>query len=175
MSAPTAPDEIVAWAELVTIGTQALTQIDAGRFVIGDCALLVDSHYGKDEIGRFADDINIEKKRAMEYRTVSRYYPPQIRAQFEGLPITYSHYKAAMRYDDLEQSIDILHQAAGSLWRVMDMVNAIKEQLGEPITPSPLVATLIFRQENGRIIVEGAEHLPMGVRLDAKLTEGSER
>jgi hypothetical protein len=156
-------DHALAWADAVSLGIDARQQIDTGRYVIGDLALLVSAHYGSDEIGRFADDIHMEAKRVQEYRTVCRYYPPLVRASLAGMDLPYSMLRAAMRYDDLDRSLDMLHTAALEHWRVMDLVNAIKQDLGEPVPDAPAFSgpvTLVY--ERGRWYIDGVEDVKPG-------------
>jgi len=141
------------WSEIVETGRSAVSHMDVGRWIIGDLGTMVKARYGEDEFGQFADEINIHRRSAMEYRTVSRYYPPETRDARHN----YTAHREAMRLNDLEASLALLQEAAVNLWGVRQIVERAKELKGEsPISPGVTV-TLTFHVENGRVWVSGLE------------------
>jgi hypothetical protein len=160
MIADYAPDDINTWKDAVELAIDAAAQIDIGRYIIGDVSILVQAHYGENEIGRFADEINVDAKRVQEYRTVCKFFPPQIRSQFSELPISYSHFREAMRLKDLEEAIDFLHECALNLWRVRDARDEIKKRMGDVIPERPIIAPNVrFEARKCGLCIIGAEGL----------------
>lgn len=127
-------DEHTDWEALCSVGRLAAEQIDEGRWIVGDTALLVEKHYGEDRLADYARECNLPKKRVAEYRTVCRRFQKSARAAFwETCPtLTYSHFRAAMRYEDEAEATEMLFKAADEAWTVDQFQHEIAKDLGEP-------------------------------------------
>jgi len=125
------PDD---WKDIVKTGRDAVAHMDIGRWVIGDLGTMVKAKYGEDEFGAFADEINIHRRSAEDYRAVARYYPKETRDSRHN----YSMHREAMRLNDLDASIALLNDAAVKLWSVRDLIEQIRGMKGKNITPEIL-------------------------------------
>lgn len=130
----TQKDERTDWDVLCEAGRLAAQQIDEGRWIIGDSALLVEKHYGEDRIADYARECNLPKKRVQEYRTVCAHYEKSVRADYlrDHPNITYSHLRAAMRYEDDITAWEMLDKASLNTWTVDQFQHEIAEELGKP-------------------------------------------
>lgn len=71
----------ISWEEAVSIGLQLREGKDQSQWRLGDLALQVEKVYGVDSLGKFATEININKKSLQQYRRVSNAFPPEKRSQ----------------------------------------------------------------------------------------------
>jgi len=99
-----------SWEALCDAGRLAADDLDTGRWRIGDLAMLVERSYGANAIGKYAIEINIEKRRVYEMCALAHFYPPETRYLFPNL--RYSHYRDAARLGDLERSLEFLTQSS---------------------------------------------------------------
>jgi len=102
--------EFGSWEALCDASRHAADDLDTGRWRIGDLAMQVERAYGADTIGKYAIEINIEKRRVYEMCALAHFYPPETRTLFPNL--RYSHYRDAARLGDLERSLKFLEQAS---------------------------------------------------------------
>lgn len=82
---PTIVHEIkahISWEEAVSRGMELRSAKDNSQWDLGDLALEVRSHYGKDSLGKFANEILINKKSLQQYRRVSAAFPPNDRSPY---------------------------------------------------------------------------------------------
>jgi hypothetical protein len=93
-------------------------QIDARRWVVGDRAILIDKQYGEHTIDDFSRDIGMNKNTVYGWRRVAEFYPESVRRTIlNAFPnLTYSHYKDALRCDDLDMAIQWLEQVSAEGW-----------------------------------------------------------
>lgn len=133
-----------AWETLCDAGREAAENMDEGRWIIGDLAMLVRKEYGHDKIGDFAEQIGVKKKRVQEYRTVCKYYLKDDRDLFRVShpPMTYTHFRAAMRLKDLQASYDILERATVEKepWTAERMELEVAQKLGKTTPPEPVIS-----------------------------------
>ena len=122
------------WKDIIKTGRDAVEHMDIGRWIIGDLGTMVQAKYGQDEFGQFADEINIHRRSAEDYRAVARYYPKETRDPRHN----YSMHKTAMRLNDLEASIALLNEAVGKLWSVRDLLEQTRLIKGESKPEMPL-------------------------------------
>lgn len=99
---PTIVHEIrahISWEEAVSRGMELRSAKDNSQWDLGDLALEVRSHYGKDSLGKFANEILINKKSLQQYRRVSAAFPPNSRSPY----LSHRHHMLlAARPDRLE-------------------------------------------------------------------------
>jgi hypothetical protein len=138
------------WDTLCERGRLALEDMDNGRWQIGADACIVRTQYGHDKIADYAREINIEKTRVQEYRTVTKFYgfhEKSARADFcDSHPtLTYSHLRAAMRLKELNRATDLLDEAVNETWTVEQTRIKVSEILGKPVPPDPLVRDVFVR------------------------------
>lgn len=72
----------ISWEEAVTKGQELRAAKDNSQWDLGDLSLEVDSVYGQDSLGRFANEIGMNKKSLQQYRRVSAAYPPETRSPY---------------------------------------------------------------------------------------------
>jgi hypothetical protein len=121
------------WETICEQGRRCAESLDAGRWSLGDIALAVEKRYGQDSIGKFATEINVKASRVREYRTVCAFYPSSARAEFLSThpTLTYSHLRAAMRFEDMEEAFDFLEKAASEAWTVAQVEREIAVIFGK--------------------------------------------
>jgi hypothetical protein len=133
--APTAPaDTAYGYSSLVRDAIQARQAMDTGRWLIGEYARTLVTHYREKTIEDFADDIGIDAKRVYEYGAMASYYPLETRAALSHLDLNYSQYREARRLKDLNKSIEFLEQVALNVWTIAQTRQALKD-LFNPDTP----------------------------------------
>jgi hypothetical protein len=72
-----------SWEQLVSMGIHARTVRETSQWVLGDLALEVTIVYGKDSLGKYAREINVDRETLARYRQVSRAWPKKIRKKFQ--------------------------------------------------------------------------------------------
>lgn len=132
--------------ELYERGRIAAGNLDQGRWEIGDIACTIETHYAGHDIADFARQINVPSKRVMEYRTVAKYYDFLHRQNFldENPMITYSHMRAAMRFDGVARSLAFLESEVSSNGLTVEATQKlIKKRLGKPANSSLLLSVIV--------------------------------
>jgi len=74
-------EQKISWEEAVSTGLELREAKDNSQWKLGDLALSVEKVYGVDALGKFAVDININKKSLQQYRRVSSAFPPASRSK----------------------------------------------------------------------------------------------
>lgn len=72
----------VSWEEAVSRGLEMREAKDNSQWSLGDLALTIEKAYGVDSLGKFAIEININKKSLQQYRRVSGAFPPSTRSAY---------------------------------------------------------------------------------------------
>lgn len=131
-----------SYEEICELGRQAAQSIDSGRYTVGDLALLVQKHYKRDTIGRFAKDIGLPKARVSEYRRVCGFWSESERKQlfdtYNGM-VNYTHLRDAMRLKDKAAALDFIHECGGNGYTVEQAQVKLTERLGKPVAPPKLL------------------------------------
>lgn len=135
-----APDVIAldglgdSWEELVSTGIELAQHMDLHRWAIGDIGCKVQTRYGENSMGRFSSEIGIANEKTFrDYTRVARRYELSTRNAFLGSPITFTHFRAAMRAkDDAELW---LARAADESWTVKELNRQIAAAIGKPVPP----------------------------------------
>lgn len=126
-----------SWEELVSTGIELAQHMDLHRWAIGDVGCKVESRYGQNSMGKFADEIGIANAQTFrDYTRVARRFEPATRNAFSGSAITFTHYRTAMRAkDDAELW---LARAADESWSVRELNRQIAAAIGKPVPPRKL-------------------------------------
>lgn len=127
---PPIEDEIDAYKRLVDIARDARRERDEQYWIMGQCAILIQTHYAKQTLAKFANEIGVDPRRLCEYKVMTEFYPANIRERLKPLDLTYSHMREARRLGDIDQAIEFLHQIAGSLWTVNETRERMNIMLG---------------------------------------------
>jgi hypothetical protein len=107
------------WDVVCETGRLAASQLDEGRWILGDLALLVDKQYGEDKMGDFAKECQVPKKRIYEYRQVCGYWGSSVRADLWELPtVTYSLMRLAMRLENVDEARRFVERTASKGYTV---------------------------------------------------------
>jgi hypothetical protein len=122
-----------SWETLVAAGLDAVQVKDGRSWELGDLAGRVAKRYGEDSLGQYATDIRYNTSTLRDFRRVAAFYPPDTRTMFPLL--RWSHYRVAMRVQDLESALDWLEQAADHDWPVDALRDALSAAVGEPLKP----------------------------------------
>lgn len=130
-----------SWQLICDTGREAAENIDKGRWLIGDLANAVETHYGEANIAQFAIQIGVEKKRVEEYRTVCDFWKNPHRQEILDLypMIKYSHMRDAMRLKSLPKALTFLEDCAANAYTVEQARIELCRLLGKPIPPVKLV------------------------------------
>ena len=110
------------WEALVSDGISALEQIDAGRWIIGDNALAIDTVYGQNSIETYSLDIGAEYSRVRQYRSVSGFWhketSPRLMLLEECPTLSWTHFREAMRLKTPERAAEFLDTCASNAWNI---------------------------------------------------------
>jgi hypothetical protein len=93
---------------------------DSAQWELGDLAVLVETHYGQNEIDNFARETGISKSSAHEYKSMCAFYQTIRRADFlESTPnVFYSHFRVAKKLKSVELAWEFLELVAAETWTV---------------------------------------------------------
>jgi hypothetical protein len=129
------------WEALCDEGREAAQDMDGGRWRLGDLSLEIQKEYGKNRIAEFAKEINVPVGRVREYRTVAGYWKNQHRQKLlDDCPtLSYSHFRLAMRYDDIEEAIEFLIECADDAWTVERATVEINKRSKKRVPPPKLL------------------------------------
>jgi hypothetical protein len=88
------------YEEIITISDGISTDENYAKWALGDIALIVESKYGEDSLGDFANRIGKNKGTLANQRTLCDFWIPAQRWELvqECQNIRYSHFTHAMRY-----------------------------------------------------------------------------
>lgn len=128
---PEIEDKIDAYSRLVAIARDARKERDEKYWIMGQCAILLETHYRDETLARFANEIGVDPKRLYEYKVMTEFYPSDKRALLDGLDITYSHMREAKRLGTVSQAIEFLHDVAMSLWTIVQTRERVNIMLGK--------------------------------------------
>jgi hypothetical protein len=125
--------------------------LDGRKWSLGDLARLLGKRYGKDIIGTFAAEINMEKARLAEYRRTCAFWLKDDREALlmECRLLTYTHLRDAMRLKDLNDARAFLLRANDNEWNVEQARIELDKLLGKPVPPLTLLdfSTLNYRYD----------------------------
>lgn len=122
-------ESMVALAHSVEVDTMA------HRFLLGDLALLVRKSYGRNRMATFATAANIARSTMAQYKSVSQFYPEDVRSTFENL--AYSQFRDAMRLK--ENALDFLDEVSANQWTIEQTKIEVKKRVGIPTPPLKLL------------------------------------
>lgn len=154
-----AGDDILSMA--CSLGEQAQTNMDTGRWLIGDLALMVAKRYGKNTLQEFADSINVPVARVREYRTTAAFWDRKISVRTEYLAefptLTYTHFRQAMKLKDLDDAQTFLLRCADNGWKSEAAALEVRKLLDKPEPPAKLLdaeGTLLRAdQRTGELVI----------------------
>ena len=89
-------EQKISWEEAISIGLELREAKDNSQWNLGDLALKVENVYGVDSLGKFATDININKKSLQQYRRVSSAFPPKTRSKI----LSHRHHLILASHED---------------------------------------------------------------------------
>jgi hypothetical protein len=132
--APEVIESLEKWEELADAARLVASDLDTGRFTLGDIANRCARVYGTDSIGKLATEIRVAQKRTLyDYAAVAARYQLCDRAHYSDLGLTFSHFKAAMRAgEDAELWLD---RAADEGWPKAELARQIAAAIGARVPP----------------------------------------
>lgn len=124
----------ISWEEAVSKGMELREMKDNVQWELGDLAMDVDTAYGLDSIGKFANEIGINKKSLQQYRRVSAAFPNNKR-------IAYLSHRHHLILAAREDRFDWLQKAADNNWTTTQLYRevAIDEGRHEAVEEKPEV------------------------------------
>lgn len=106
-------------------GINARNMKDDSQWRLGDLAGSIDTDYGHDSIGDFAQAIGVEKKTLMNYRTVSSRFPFEIRSLYR---VSFSHFAQLTAVKTPEAWLE---KSQNEKWTVERLRNEVEKAYSE--------------------------------------------
>lgn len=121
---------------LISAGIAAYDAKDRAHFTLGQLAAAVEKDYGNDALGAYAADINAERARLAEYRTVWNFYEMSAVADYYDAfaNLRYSHWRDAMRLGDKTAALLFLAEASDGGLKVEAARVELAKLAGKPVT-----------------------------------------
>lgn len=142
------------WESLEDVGRALAEANDRNRWLLGDVARKVETHYGYDALGDFASKIKVFAKTLYSYRQVSAFYPQNsMRQEFPVL--SWYHYRMALRLGDVDSALKLLAKAQDENWSSRDLTDAVNVALGKPPVRRPLIDG-VQTAHDGRLVIADA-------------------
>jgi len=143
--------------EIVQTCRDAVEQMDQYRFLIGDTALQIESHYGDHDLIEFSKDIGQNHSTVKGWKRVSKAYSQKFRAElFEEMPqLTYTYLRDALRYEGGEDELrSWLRTVTDNNWTADGAARELTKMLGHKTIDSIEGYIVNFSQYNGKHIIE---------------------
>lgn len=138
----------------VSIGLQDEGEMTVRRWRQGDLVARLEKHYGESILKKYAVALAVNASTLKQRRTMSQFYEKDTRYLFEN--VGYSHYREAMRLENLEEAVKILQRASDEDMPVWVLKKAVDECLGKEEKPTTSIPGMIERifERDGKCIVE---------------------
>lgn len=147
---------IKTYEELCDESRADVEGMDVRRWKVGDNAQLIETNYGEHTMQDFARDIGMNKSTLAGWHRVAKFYPEIIRRKLlDNLAnLTYSHYKDALRLENLDDAIAWLENVSGEGWSPDKASHELTIKLGrKPQTPSiPGEVSDVFKRDGMGIV-----------------------
>jgi hypothetical protein len=111
-----------SWKELVEEGKRVLETRDMAQWKLGDLANEVETHYGGQDLQKYADEIGVNYSSLRVYQAVSRKFEFATRVAFL-LPWSYFRVVAGL---DLDTALWLLEEAKKEGWTYRRLEEAVK-------------------------------------------------
>lgn len=136
----TLPDD---WQSLVTAGLDLVQAQDRNRWALGDLAAVCETRYGQKSIQKLATEIRMPKHKTLyDYHRVATFYPISARAEYPLL--SWSHYREAMRLENVEAALELLAEANDGDKPVAWLAREAQKRAGKPVSPEKLVDSVAW-------------------------------
>lgn len=138
------------WDVLCEQGRIAASNMDEGRWTLGELASCVEKTYREDRIGDFAKEVNVPKKRVAQYRAVYKFWSPawekSKRLDFlETRPnLSYTHYLTALRLKEFEAALTWIDTVSENGWTTDEAAYHLAERLGKPVKAETLMHSTVL-------------------------------
>ena len=145
---------IDTWELMVSAATDDEQTMAVLRWRQGDIALRIDKRYGGHAIETFAQDIGTPHSTVKLRYQMSGFYELAIRVAFPNL--FYSHYRAAMKFGDIDKATRALDKASLRGWTYGRFEYFVKRCLGKGANKSEKIEGEIsrrYQQEDGYYLV----------------------
>lgn len=175
------------WDGSKALAMEMTHDLDQRQLRLGDLACLVEKQKGEDTIGVWATEIGEVRKTITDYRTVSRFWPKDIRDEvLDELPrLNYSLLKlAANRFPNRDEALPFLVECASNEWSVERARVTLNKRMGkrvpaEKFIPASLVEIVSLDPRTLTMTVKfiGGTfpmHLSTGVRGKLVMTAAGE-
>lgn len=117
------------WESLVSAGQMIAEAHDRNRWSLGDLGNKCERRYKDGSLGKYAAAINVRPTTMYDYAKCSLFYDADDRAAFP--PLTWSHYRVAMKAKDHDLAMNWLARAADEGWTVEELEDSLKVAVGE--------------------------------------------
>lgn len=165
-------DTLSTWEELADAGRVLASDLDAGRFSLGDVGLRCETVYGANSLGQLAADIGLARANTLrQYTRVSRRFDPVSRGTFLDAGLNWSHFRESMRAGaDAELW---LARAADEGWNVSELHRQIATAIGKPVPPRLLLdcEAVVLDCDGGHVTlyIEAAHELAYRQRVTVRV------
>lgn len=109
---------MINYEESVSLGIMLMEGISKNQWALGDLGIQFiasekDGTSNSSTLVKFAHDIGLDERRMQEYTQLAKFYPVEVRGQFETL--YWTHFRLAKRYClNFEDALDALEYAASN-------------------------------------------------------------
>lgn len=152
----------VTYEECCDICRELVIDIDNRRWIVGDYALHIDTHYGDKTMESFARDIGMNRSTVSNWKRVSEFYPQSFRAeQIDKNPnLTYTYFRDALRLSDDPQIVAAwLEEVSSNGWSADEASRKLTEHLGH------------IPQESAEGTLEGTTYYDGKHRIEISVSE----
>lgn len=145
---------IDTWEAMVALGASDEEEMGIRRWRQGDLGIRVEKHYGEKSLSKYADAIGVKYPTLRQRCVMAQFYQKDTRVTY---PLFYSHYREAMRLEDVERAGRALSKAALRDWPVWRLGLFIDRCLGSKRRNSDTLEGTIFMRAGmieGKYIIE---------------------
>lgn len=139
------------------MGRKLRADIDRNKWAIGDLAAYITLH-AEDEaqtLTAYSTEIDLKYKTLAGYRKVATFYDVSTRADFmeRNKRLTWTHYRDAMRFDDLDRAYQFLEHAASEGWTTAQAERELVLQLGKAIVTGKVFDEVVTVRRHGDFVI----------------------
>lgn len=109
--------------------------LDQRRWELGDigAAFMDKANYGQATVRRLADAIGVRRSWMYQCIKVSKFYDVESRDRWDGLPVTYTHMRDAMKLGSITDANNFLEEVANNGWTTEVAGIEVLKRVGKPV------------------------------------------
>lgn len=129
----------VDWEILVTAGMQARELKDGIQWYLGELGMKAVKDYGTDALGKFANEIGVEKSTLSRYRDVAKAFPREIREKYKAL--SWTHFRTIAARENRDELLERAHDDNMSVEQLVRVVAQEVSGVERPRRPGLVLCT----------------------------------